>query len=240
MSTMSTSLMSTRGGISHKNSKSNQSPAPGQPRQSHRHQSLTSVPTKFSKRKQSPLADCSNDSPQPTTAPGSPVSHGKELAKRLKSLVGENLGQPASIGATQNVEETILVGEVSLKPPDSVWAKFDTNPWWPCYLAIDPDTNEWKRGSGSKLVVRVIFYGDESEAWLAISKIKRCLSLKTSSGTRMTTLLTLKSKRCATQGCAKRSQTSGDQIFSRPLAPLPSLPPSPLLLQYRCSNTNIL
>lgn len=90
-------------------------------------------------------------SPQPSPA--------KACAKQSADTEAqEKLDEDPSI---QSQGEKLTTGDI-------VWAKYDDYPWWPCYLSADPDSGEWIDGGK----VRVIFFGDDTEAWLAQRKVQ--------------------------------------------------------------------
>jgi hypothetical protein len=53
---------------------------------------------------------------------------------------------------------------------DIVWAKFEADPWWPAKIAPAEESGEWCKKA--ERTCRVVFYGEDTEAWVPFSKLK--------------------------------------------------------------------
>ena len=117
----------------------------------------------------------------PATSPAAAApSNAEPAAAPTSSLAEPTPKQPAAKAASPAAQEaspekdddepSIVCRGEQLVSGDFVWAKYDDYPWWPCYLCADPAAGDrWLKDDGT---VRIIFCGDESEAWVAQSQLK--------------------------------------------------------------------
>ena len=116
----------------------------------------------------------------PATSPAAAAPSNAEPAAAPTTLAEPTPKQPAAKAASPAAQEaspekdddepSIVCRGEQLVSGDFVWAKYDDYPWWPCYLCADPAAGDrWLKDDGT---VRIIFCGDESEAWVAQSQIK--------------------------------------------------------------------
>lgn len=90
-----------------------------------------------------------------------PARPSPEKACAKKTAETEKVERAEEEPSIQSQGERLTTGDV-------VWAKYDDYPWWPCYLSADPDSGEWIDGGK----VRVIFFGDDTEAWVSQRKVQ--------------------------------------------------------------------
>lgn len=93
----------------------------------------------------------------------------KAAAKPSPDKASAKKPTPVKTERTPDEEEPSIQSQGErLTTGDVVWAKYDDYPWWPCYLSADPDSGEWINDGK----VRVIFFGDDTEAWLSQRKVQ--------------------------------------------------------------------
>ena len=97
-------------------------------------------------------------------APGEPAPHSHDEIAQSAAVANE------VAGAAEKEEEPICIDGVELRSGDLVWAKYDTYPWWPCHLCTDPETGLWRDDKAR--TCRVIFFGDDTEAYIPHRKLK--------------------------------------------------------------------
>eukprot|EP01043_Picozoa_sp_COSAG02_P031662 COSAG02_NODE_2077_length_9916_cov_9.422489_4_plen_457_part_00 len=93
----------------------------------------------------------------------------KAVAKPSPDTASAKKPTPVKTEGRPDEEEPSIQSQGErLTTGDVVWAKYDDYPWWPCYLSADPDSGQWIDDGK----VRVIFFGDDTEAWLSQRKVQ--------------------------------------------------------------------